>query len=74
LVRPVFVLADHLQRIRALGDRYADQSPDLADLCVIRLSEMYPKHPVVTTDLRDFRVYRRGRCEAIPLIHPPARN
>jgi hypothetical protein len=27
---------------------------------------------VITTDLGDFRVYRRGRREAIPLIHPPA--
>jgi predicted transcriptional regulator len=33
-----------------------------ADLCLIRLSELHPKHPVITTDLNDFRVYRRGRC------------
>ena len=73
LVRSAFVLNDHLSRLAELAARYADRNPDLADLCLIRMSEMHPKHPVVTTDLGDFRVYRRGRREAIPLIHPPER-
>lgn len=71
LVLPAFVVADHLQRLRELAARYEDRSPDLADLCLIRLSELHPRHPVITTDVHDFRVYRRGRREAIPLIHPP---
>jgi len=71
LVRPAFVVNDHLQRLMELAVRYADRAPDLADLCLIRLSELHPKHPVITTDLGDFRIYRRGRREAIPLIHPP---
>ena len=73
LVRPAFVLADHLARLAELASRYADRAPDLADLCLIRMSELHPRHPVITTDLADFKVYRRGRREAIPLIHPPAR-
>jgi hypothetical protein len=32
--------------------------------------ELYPRHPVITTDVGDFRIYRRGRREAIP--HSPA--
>jgi predicted nucleic acid-binding protein len=71
LVRPVFVVAEHLPRLTELAARYSDRQPDLADLCLIRLSELHPKYPVVTTDLSDFRVYRRGRREAIPLVHPP---
>jgi predicted nucleic acid-binding protein len=71
LVRPALVLDDHLGRLAELAQRYADRKPDLADLCLIRLSELNPRHPVITTDLKDFRVYRRGRKEAIPLIHPP---
>ena len=71
LVRPALVLGDHLARLRELAQRYANREPDLADLCIIRLSELNPKYPVITTDLNDFRVYRRGRREAIPLIHPP---
>jgi len=71
LVQPAFRLADHMPRLAELAARYADRSPDLADLCLIRLSELHPKHPVITTDVEDFKVYRRGRREAIPLIHPP---
>jgi predicted nucleic acid-binding protein len=71
LVRPAFLVADHIPRLTELAVRYADRAPDLADLCLIRLSELHPKHPVITTDLGDFRIYRRGRREAIPLIHPP---
>lgn len=74
LVKPDFVLAEHISRITELANRYHDRSPDLADLCLIRMSELYPKHPVITTDLTDFRVYRRNRREAIPLIHPPGRS
>jgi uncharacterized protein len=71
LVRPAFVVAEHLPRLTELAARYSDRQPDLADLCLIRLSELHPKYPVVTTDLSDFRVYRRGRREVIPLVHPP---
>ena len=73
LVRPAFVVGEHLSRLMELAARFADRRPDLADLCLIRLSELHPKYPVITTDLNDFRVYRRGRREAIPLVHPPTR-
>lgn len=70
LVRPAFTLADHTLRIAELAKRYRDRLPDLADLCLICMSELHPKHSVITTDLADFRVYRRNRREVIPLIHP----
>ncbi len=72
LVRPALVIEEHLSRLSELALRYADRKPDLADLCLIRLSELHPRHRVITTDLRDFRIYRRGRRGAIPLIHPPS--
>ncbi len=71
LVKPALCVADHLPRLVELADRYADRQPDLADLCLVRLSELNPKCPVITVDVGDFRVYRRGRREMIPLIHPP---
>ena len=71
LLRPEFRIAEHIPRIDELAARYADRRPDLADLCLIRMSELHPKFPVITTDVTDFRIYRRGRREAIPLIHPP---
>jgi uncharacterized protein len=73
LVRPTFVLSDHIARLSELAARYADRKPDIADLCLIRLSELYPRYPVITTDVADFRIYRRGRREVIPLIHPRER-
>jgi hypothetical protein len=73
LVALAFSLAEHGPRILELADRYHDRNPDLADLCLIRLSELHPKLPVITTGRADFRVYRRNRREAIPLVHPPLR-
>ncbi len=73
LARSALVLSEHVSRLTELASRYADRKPDLADLCLIRLSELHPRYPVITTDLADFRVYRRGRREAIPIIHPPVR-
>ena len=70
LVKSAFVAGEHIPRLAELAARYADRKPDFADLCLIRLSELHPRHPVITTDVSDFRVYRRGRHEAITLIHP----
>jgi predicted nucleic acid-binding protein len=55
-----------------LAEQFDDQSPDLADLCVIRLSEIYPMHKVLTVDGSDFRIYRRNSREQIPVVCPAA--
>ena len=61
----------HLEKLKDLAHRYEDRKPDLADLCLIRMSEIYPKHPVITVDGADFRIYRRNKREVIPTICPP---
>ena len=66
-----FDCKDHLQQLDTLARQYADQKPDFADLCLIRMSELFPKHQVITIDREDFRVYRRNKRETIPLICPP---
>jgi hypothetical protein len=43
---------------------------DVADDCVLQLAERFPKAKVITTDVRDFRIYRRNRNDPIPPIHP----
>jgi len=70
LVTLAFDAKEHLPQLYALAVRYADRQPDFADLCLIRLSELYPKHDVITVDGNDFRVYRRNKRELIPLICP----
>ncbi len=66
-----FELAEQLEHLRDLAERYADRRPDLADLCLIRMSELFPRYTVMTVDEEDFRVYRRNKREAIPLLCPP---
>jgi len=70
VLRVAFDCASHVNQLINLAVRYADRKPDLADLCLIRMSELYPRHAIVTVD-GDFLVYRRNRREAIPLILPP---
>lgn len=70
MLRLAFDFTGHLEHLRALATRYADRKPDLADLCLIRMSELYPRHTLITVD-HDFRVYRRNKREAIPLLSPP---
>jgi predicted nucleic acid-binding protein len=65
-----FNIDNNVIRLQQLAERYLDRQPDLADLCVIRMSELHPNHIVITTDERDFRVYRRNKREAIPLLCP----
>ena len=66
-----FDCREHLQQLETLARRYADRNPDLADLCLVRMSELHPRHSVITIDRSDFRVYRRNKRESIPLICPP---
>jgi predicted nucleic acid-binding protein len=70
LVRLAFEIEGHRSELGELARRYADRQPDLADLCLIRMSELNPQLPVITVD-GDFRVYRRNRRETIPVIMPP---
>jgi hypothetical protein len=72
LVALAFDCREHLPQLEALALRYSDRHPDLADLCLIRMSELHPRHSVITVDRKDFRVYRRNKRETIPLVCPPA--
>jgi len=70
MVQLAFDLTNHLDDVRDLATRYADRHPDLADLCLIRMSELYPRHTLITVDT-DFRIYRRNKRESIPTLLPP---
>ena len=71
MLRIAFDCSRHLEKLKELARRYEDRKPDLADLCLIRMSEVYSKHPVITVDEADFRIYRRNKREVIPTICPP---
>ena len=71
MVRIAFDCNRHLSRLKELALRYEDRNADLADLCLIRMSEIYPKHSIITVDEADFRIYRRNKRDVIPTICPP---
>ena len=73
-VRVAVDIPAELAHLSALAKRYADRDPDLADLCLVRLSELHPRHSVITVDESDFRVYRRNKRESIPIICPPQKK
>lgn len=73
LLRLAFDCSKNLVELQELARRYADRKPDLADVCLIRMSELHPRHSVITVD-GDFRLYRRNKRETIPLICPPKSN
>ena len=70
LVCLAFNCLDHLPHLASLAKQFRDRAPDLADLCLIRMSELYPAHSVITVDKSDFRIYRRNKRQVIPLICP----
>jgi predicted nucleic acid-binding protein len=74
MLRVAFDCSRNLGPLADLARRYENRRPDLADLCVIRMSELYPRHLVITVDESDFRVYRRNKREVIPLLCPPSRR
>jgi predicted nucleic acid-binding protein len=70
LIRVAFRAESEIPRLAELASRYQDRNPDFADLCLIRMSELYPRHPLITVDAANFRVYKRNRRDTIPLIFP----
>jgi predicted nucleic acid-binding protein len=67
-----FDLAEQSAGVLALLDKYEDQVMDLADACIVRMSELMRDSTVIAIDRRDFTVYRRNGREQIPLIAPSA--
>jgi len=67
-LRVEHLLPSEAQSLAALMDIYPKMQ--LADACIVRLSEILPKAVVYTTDKRDFSVYRRRGKEAINTITP----
>lgn len=71
-VEIAFELPENVDEITKLAERYEIRNPDLADLCLIRMSEINPGLPVITIDKTDFRIYRRNKRDVIPIICPPS--
>jgi uncharacterized protein len=68
-----FDLAEQTDHVISLLKKYGDRGMDLADACIVRMTELMRDVRVVTLDRGDFTVYRRNGRDLIPLIVPPAK-
>ncbi len=57
------------QNLHRLMKKYAPRM-DLADAAIVRLSELFPEHTVLTVDETDFAIYRRFGREKIKCDFP----
>jgi len=69
-----FDLTTQSASVLALLKKYADREMDLADACIVRMSELTRNCRVLTVDRQDFSVYRRNGRGVIPLIAPPTKR
>ena len=68
-----FDLSEQTARVLSLLKKYRDRVMDLADACIVRMTELMRDSRVVTLDRTDFAVYRRNGRDLIPVIVPPAK-
>lgn len=69
VVRVGMNLADELDAVKALFERYQNVPASLADACLVRLSELHERCMLLTLDA-DFHIYRRHGRRVIPLLRP----
>jgi predicted nucleic acid-binding protein len=65
-----FVIKEHLSPVLSLTRKYRDQGMDLADACVVRMSDLFDDSVVYTVDKTDFSVYRRHGRQAVRCVFP----
>jgi len=59
---------DPVSDLPAVAQFMRKYETDFADASVVWLSEKYPRARVFTVDFTDFKVYRRFKNQAIPLV------
>lgn len=69
LLTASFRIEEHVDPLSKLITRYASMPMDLADACLVRITELHADPVVITLD-SDFRVYRRHGRQKISTIMP----
>ncbi len=64
-----FRIDEHVPALRKLHQKYRDTPMSLADACIVRMTEIYERHAVLTLD-SDFTIYRKHGREPLVLIYP----
>ena len=64
-----FTLAENVEPVVKLIEKYSNVPMGLADACLVRMTETLADPVVLTTD-EDFRVYRRHGRQVVPCMTP----
>jgi predicted nucleic acid-binding protein len=64
-----FTLAENVETVVKLIEKYRNVPMSLADACLVRMTEMLADPVILTTD-QDFRVYRRHSRQVVPCVTP----
>ncbi|HTW24891.1 MAG TPA: PIN domain-containing protein [Candidatus Baltobacteraceae bacterium] len=64
-----FRLAENVEPVAKLLEKYADVPMSLADACLVRMTETFADPVLLTTD-NDFRIYRRHSRQVVPRVTP----
>ena len=64
-----FELADSVEPVARLIEKYSDVPMSLAGACLVRMTETLADRVILTTD-QDFRVYRRHSRQVVPCVTP----
>jgi predicted nucleic acid-binding protein len=68
---PTFNFEEEVPRLLDLCRKYSDRSMDLADACLVRMSELTLRCRIWTVDRDDFSTYRRLGRQVVPCEFPP---
>lgn len=69
-LHPILDFEKEASRLHELVAQYAPRM-DAADAAIVRLSEIYPHHTVLTVDREDFTIYRRNQTQTLPCDFGP---
>jgi predicted nucleic acid-binding protein len=64
-----FALAENMESVVKLIEKYRNVPMSLADACLVRMTETLANPIILTTD-QDFRVYRRHSRQVVPCAIP----
>jgi len=71
VLQVTFALPDEVAAVGALLRRYRSLPMDLADACLVRMSEWYADCVLLTIDSEFRGIYRRNGRQVIPTLLPP---
>jgi predicted nucleic acid-binding protein len=66
-----FNLAAETKSVLDLLHKYRDRKMELADACLVRMTELESQSKIWTVDRSDFSVYRRHGRQPVPCEFPP---